>query len=200
MKFVGMFVDKNLSWNEQVKNVINKVGKSTYIMNATKRLLPINLKLTLYYSMIYCYLNYGSVLWGHTFQYNKTKLLKLQKKAVRSIKNTSYCEHTDPLFQDLQILKFEDIVKSETLKLMYKLVNDDLPTEISNKFQLNRDIHNYNTRHNNDVHIAPTKTSKAFKSILHQGPELWSNLNNDIKVSTSLQSFKSNLKKYLVNY
>ena len=197
MKFLGLIIDEKLNWSEHIKNTINKISKSLYIINTTKNLVPQKLKVTLYYSMIYSYINYGVLLWGNTYQYNKNNILKLQKRAVWCIKNTSYNAHTDPLFSELNILKFEQVVKLDTLKFMYKVVNDMLPKNIQNKFILNEKIHIYNTRQKLDVHIHSTNTQIAHNSLVSHGPELWSKLDISLKNLPSMQSFKRKLKQYL---
>ena len=197
MKFLGLNIDEKLNWGNHIKSIVSKISKSLYIINATKTLIPKNLKLSLYYSMVYTYINYGVLLWGNTYQYNKNNILKLQKRAMRCIKNTTYNAHTDPLFTEFNILKFEQIVKLDTLKFMYKIVNDMLPENILNKFILNKEIHTHNTRQKLDIHINPTNTQVAYNSIIFQGPELWSKLSDDIKNSITFLSFKNKLKRYL---
>ena len=71
----------------------------------------------MYNSLILSSLNYGILVCG----YNTDRLFKVQKRAVRVISKSKFNAHTDPLFQNLQILKIEDIHKLNVLKLYYKL-------------------------------------------------------------------------------
>ena len=64
----------------------------------------------LYYSLIYHYFCYGNIVWASTYKTNLRHLVILQKCIVRIIINKSHFNaHTDPVFKDLGILKFDDI-------------------------------------------------------------------------------------------
>ena len=68
------------------------------MINKLKLCFPKTTLLTLYYALIYPYLNYGILTWGYA---NKTlidRILLLQKKALRVICNTDYRAHTNDLF------------------------------------------------------------------------------------------------------
>jgi len=198
LKFLGLFIDQNLTWTEHSNYIINKVSKSIYILNCIKNILPQYLKKTLYYSMVYSYFNYGIILWGHTYKFNISKLFIKQKRAIRIINNSEYNAHTDPIFRKFNILKFEDIIKCETLKMMYKAVNHSLPLAINERFILNKEIHNYDTRQTHDIHIAKTTKRVTYNSIIYQGPDMWSELPRELKNITTFNSFKINLKNYII--
>ena len=61
------------------------------------------------------------------------------------------------------------------------------------------DILNYNTRHVSDTHIALTNTKLAGNTITTQGPIIWNNMNAALKNCKSLATFKTCLKKYLLD-
>ena len=46
--FLGLFVDKHMSWNKHVRTVSSKISQIIDIMNKLKDLLPTNILLTLY--------------------------------------------------------------------------------------------------------------------------------------------------------
>ena len=68
-------------------------------------------------------LNYAILVWG----YNTDRLFKLQKRSVRVISKSKFNAHTDPLFQNLHILKIEDLHKLNVLKFYYKLIHKNIP-------------------------------------------------------------------------
>ena len=78
----------------------------------------------MYHYLMYNYfilssLNYGILVWS----FNTDRLFKLLKRAVRVISKSKFNAHTDPLFQNLQILKIEDLHKLNILKFYYKLIH-----------------------------------------------------------------------------
>jgi len=190
-----MKLDSKLIWTEHIKNIKSKIAKSLYIINSVKRILPKQAKLTLYYSLIYSYMQYGIILWTATNNGNLKNIFKMQKKAIRSITLSKYNAHTRPLFKQLSILELNDIITLENAKFMYKCVNNDLPEKILNLFTKNEAIHNYNTRHAPDLHFNRRKTNVSSKSYIHKGPVIWSNIESKMKQLKTIHSFNINLKK-----
>ena len=83
---------------------------------------------------------------------------------------------------------------------MYRYHRDLLsPGLPNNHFPTQANIHGYNTRQANDLHVDPTNTKLAQNNIKTQGPLIWNKLNMKIKNSPSLASFKTSLKKYILD-
>ena len=85
VKFLGIYIDSKLEWHDHINYINNKLNSSLYAMRKMKQLLNRKHLLTLYYALIYPYLDYGITLWGSTHNsYIKTLFIK-QKKAIRII-------------------------------------------------------------------------------------------------------------------
>ena len=54
-------------------------------------------------------MNYCNIIWGGTAKVKLDKLLNLQRRAVKIITGFSYLENTAPLFEQLEILKIDEI-------------------------------------------------------------------------------------------
>ena len=57
------------------------------------------------------------------------KIRKLQKRSIRIITFSGFNSHTNPLFIDLKILKVDDVIKLNILKLIYEFNHELLPSE-----------------------------------------------------------------------
>ena len=99
-KFLGIYIDEN------------------YAINVTKNVLYLVHSKTLYYSLVYPYLNYGILLWGNTYKKYLHKLEISPKKPIRTINRAMYNEPSSPLFKKCNILKLQDIYKLQCCKLM----------------------------------------------------------------------------------
>ncbi len=69
--------------------------------------------------MIASHLNYCILAWG----YEHSRLNKIQKsyRVIRIINLSKYNDHTEPIFKKLKLLKIEDILKLNEVKLyLYK--------------------------------------------------------------------------------
>ena len=97
--YLGITIDKHMSWQDHINNIANKISKYIGIINKLKKYVSPKTLLLMYNSFILSSLNYGILVWD----YNTDKLLKLQKRAVRVISKSKFNAHTDPLFQNLQI-------------------------------------------------------------------------------------------------
>ena len=62
VKFLGMYIDSKLEWHDHIKYVRNKISSSLYAMRKVKHILTTNHLLTLYYSLVYPYIDYGITL------------------------------------------------------------------------------------------------------------------------------------------
>ena len=72
--------------------------------------------------------------------------MKIHKKIVRLMTFKSYFEHTEPIFQEQQILnlyKINDYLTSLFMIRYFLLQN--LPENFTNYFLANKEIHNCNT-------------------------------------------------------
>ena len=59
-KFLGIFIDENLTWKNHIEYVSNKVPKSIGIICKSKNILSKRLMKQLYFSFIHSYLNYAN--------------------------------------------------------------------------------------------------------------------------------------------
>ncbi len=173
------------------------MSSGLYAMRNTKNILNSNHLKSVYYTLIHPYINYGNLIWGSANKTFTNSILTLQNKAVRIMTSSKYNAHSKPLYTATKIMTLSDIHKSQLATMMYLHKNKTLPKPIQNLFKPNTDTHNYNTRHNQDPHIERRRTHQSTKSFLHQAPDTWYNLPQDIKDVRSLNSFKNKLKKFI---
>ena len=122
--------------------IASKIG----ILNQLKHVLPQNISLLLYNTIILPHINYMILVWGH---HHKT-ITQLQKRAIRVITLSKYLAHTEPLFKNLNILKVEDIFRLQQLKFYYRFINVTLPDYfLSLSFSGN--THQYRTRKRHEL-------------------------------------------------
>ena len=102
-------------------HISNKISKTIGIFCKLKYILQTNiLIINLYYSFVYPYLLYCSVVWGGTQAASLVPLMRLHKKIISIVAGEHYLAHTDPLFSQLEILKVEDIYKFFILQYVYR--------------------------------------------------------------------------------
>ena len=198
-KFLGVTLDSNLSWNEHIHNVHTSAARNIGILYKMKEFVSEKSLLILYNSLVLSHINYCNVIWGNCSLTKINSLLLLQKRAVRTITNSGYLAHTEPLFNRLKTLRTHDIHSFQTGVFMYKYTNNQLPELFHNYFDLNSNIHTYPTRRSSDFHLENPKTILAQKSIRHHGPDVWNSLPNNIKQCLTLSNFKDLFKTYILS-
>ena len=66
-KFLGVFVDNDLSFRKHISYVCNKLSKTVGILSKIKHFVPLDIMIKLYYSLAYPYFTYCNVVWENTF-------------------------------------------------------------------------------------------------------------------------------------
>ena len=94
--------------------------KSVGILCKVQKYLDQQTLHNLYYTFVYPYLIYVVEIWGNACNVYLDPLVKLQKKCLKIITFSSYLEHTEPLFQNLEILNFKQLVIHRIAMLMFK--------------------------------------------------------------------------------
>ena len=146
--YLGITIDKYLSWQDYINSIANKISKYIGIINKLKKYVSLKTLLLMYNSFILSSLNYGILVWG----YNTDRLFKLQKWTIGVISKSKFNAHTDPFFQNLQILKMEDLHKLNVVKFYYKLIHKNIPQYFHTNMILAK--HSYPTRNNKKL-VAP---------------------------------------------
>jgi len=190
VKFLGVLIDEKLKWNEHVKIAKQKVSRSFYAINRAKHFLPRKHLITLYYSLVYPYLNYGITLWGATYDIYLKNLILIQKKIVRIIAGASYNEHSEPLFKKLKLLKLPDIYRLQISKYVLSFLHHIVPTQLNTIFNISKDTHEHSTRHSTALKLQMTKTRTvvATKCISNMGPLIWNALSVTLYTSNAHQT------------
>ena len=195
VKFLGVYLDENLSWKSHINHVSKKISKSIGIIFRARLHLSSKTKLLLYYTLIYPYLNYCNLVWSSTFTSHLNRLFLLQKRIVRILTNSDFLAHTAPLFQRLKILDIYKINLFFTGKFMYLYHKQLLSPTFLRLFIKGNEIHNYNTRYAKFYRTYSCKTTNKQHTILFNGPKLWNSLPESVKQAETLDSFRIGMKK-----
>ena len=84
VKYLGVLIDSNLSWQYHINYISLKISKTIGIISRLRYVLPTSILLHIYRSLIHPYVSYGLSVWGQTSKSNLEKILILQKKSLTS--------------------------------------------------------------------------------------------------------------------
>ena len=198
-KFLGVVVDDKLSWKNHINYISRKISRGIGIILKARKFLPKSYLLSLYSSFIYPYYDYCIEVWGKASNIVLSKLIKLQKKAIRIISFKPSRDPTEPLFNSLEILPLNKIYLYKVGIYMFKLNNNLLPEICIDMFTKNSNIHNYSTRTRNCFHIPKIKTNLCKNSIRFQGAIVGNLFMKNINSNCTIPTYKYRVKNFLRN-
>ena len=80
------------------------------------------------------YLRYSCPVWGVAGINAINRLQKLQNRAARIVTNSAYDASALPIIRKLGWPTINELIESETLKMVYKSVNDQAPIYLTEMF------------------------------------------------------------------
>ena len=119
----------------------------------------------------------------------------MQKKCVRNVALKNFRSHTEPIFKELQILKFSDRLSYNRAIFMHQYSNKKLPASFLGIFRYVCDTQGTQNRHNDynyDTLSAVKKYLEKFplKQIIFN----WNSLNLELKATADPLDFQTMLK------
>ena len=141
------------------------------------------------------HIDYGLLVWGNATPSNLKPIKKNLQKAVRKILFKNRNQPTEPLFHELKVLDFDKHKFLTISSFMWQLTYDNITDTIKSSFNIrNREYEENNLKH----HIPNISLSLLKRNIVYQGPRTWNSLKSDIKIKSSIFSFKKAFKNELL--
>ena len=136
--------------------------------------------------------SYDSV---HTYKSNLHPLTVLRKQAVRLITFSDFLAHTSPLFKQLNLLKFIDIIDLHTALFMLQYSRDSLPCNFDGYFNLVCNTHFHDTRavSSTTFSLPLVRTNYGLFNIRFCRPKIWKTIDESFK-TLSLNCFTQKFK------
>ena len=85
----------------------------------------------LYLGLVEPHFRYCCSFWGSCGTGLRQKIEKLQNRAVRIITYSPYNAQTNPLLKHLKLPSIQDMIQQETLGMVYKALNKQVPEYVS---------------------------------------------------------------------
>ena len=178
-KFLGLYIDEKLNWSSHINYISTKLSKSIGILKKVNKTLDTETLIQLYYTIVYPYLTYCHLIWARAPMTYLSRLILLQKKAIRIISRSQFKAHTDPLFKQHSILKLADLYSYFCAIFIYKYKKHLLPNPFISNFRLDLipPQHNYSTRSADSLlsNNPKCRTTLRQSSLKYQSHKLYNN-------------------------
>lgn len=196
-KHLGVTLSKDSSWNEHIKNIISSTLK---VLNSMK-ILKFKLKRAtlnqIYISYLRAILEYASIVWDNCTLQDRESLEKIQYEAARIVTGLTLSVSTERLLTEIGWVSLSDRRVMQKLILMYKNENGQLQNYLSELFPPNvHEVNPYDLRSNHNYVTVQRRLEIFSKSVIPSSVKLWNEFDINIRYSSTLFSFKLNLKNY----
>ena len=203
-KLLGVTIDEILSWRKKVNLDISKAMGNFVRMSRYKRFLDSSSKIILCESLVLSLFNYCNIVTCNMEKYLENKIQKVQNLCIRFIFDIKSKDRGDYTFylKKLGWLNMRQRAIKQGLTLIYKIINGLAPCYLQDSFTMVNEIHNVNTRNRSNCNIY---INKQIKTKLHRNSytcyfaKVFNLLPENIKVSVSVNSFKSSIHKHMLN-
>jgi len=198
-KYLGIYFDDELNWQTHIDHIYNKIIKFTGILYKLRSKLEYDWLKAIYFAFVYPYLLYGIEIYANTFITYLDKLMKLNNKILRIIQNQPLRSHILDLYTRFNLLPLDHLHTQQLLVMAFKCLFHShlVPSIFHDYFMYNRDIHTYNTRGGNDLHIFSQNTTYGKRTIKYKCSVAWNALPDCLKHCSTIKMFKRDSKMYL---
>ena len=195
MKFLGVMLDKNLSFRAHGSSVISRLSRSLGIIRKVSSLIPPVIRKKLYFRHFYSHISYALTAWGNVSKVDCDRIIKLQDHVVKLIE----ADYVGDVFSKYKILKFNNIYKLSCLVKFYKILHghhDHFARRIAS-FQIS---HSHVTRNQTNEHLTNyyCRTSCSQQNFLYHAIDFWNRLPLSIRNSPNILTFKNLVKRHLL--
>jgi hypothetical protein len=188
VKFLGMCITENLSWQAHIHSLCHSLSKTCYIMKSLKNILSIRMLWNIYLAHFQSQRRYGIILWGGTKE--SINILHIQKKVIRLITSFKKRESCRQKFKENRILTVTSLYVVEVLCFIKRY---------KGTLKHNFVIHECNTRSKYDLHTQFCNTSLFQKSVINVGVKLYKYLPSKIKKLENSSRFRKEVKLALLS-
>ena len=83
VKFLGVIIDENLTWDDQIKHLENKLLATLVLIKRIKKFIPSSQYSKIYQALFVSHLTYAISCWGGIYPSKLQKLFSIQKRCLR---------------------------------------------------------------------------------------------------------------------
>ena len=141
VKYLGVMVDENLTWNEQYKNIKGKIKNALTSLWKLKNILPQSKLDQVYKALLESQLRYSDELWGKLSNTKLDHLQRLQNRARTLIEGSTLKDGWR-----CNWLSVSNLIKFDRAVLIYKITNGLCPDNLKGRLATRSQISNYSTR------------------------------------------------------
>jgi hypothetical protein len=195
-KHLGVTLSANGKWTNHVDLILESASKTLNIMKKMKFVLTRKALNQIYFSYIRPILEYSCILWDGCTNQCVEKLEKLQNEAARVVTGLTKSVSLNNLYMECGWDHLADRRKFQKLCFMYKCYHEMVPSYISDIIPpIRGDTNRYPLRNNDNINLPFFRTLISQQSCIPSSIQAWNNLDNNVRNSPTLTSFRSSVRR-----
>ena len=192
---LGNTIDSELNFDNHISAICNKVdrkinalGRIANYMSLEKRRIAVKI-------FIESQFNYCPLIWMFHSRTVNNKINRLHERALRIVYSDFKSSFEGLLMKDNSFSIHERNIQSLAIEI-YKFLNGLSPSFLNNVFHKNIS-NSYDLRNHKELYPRNPKTIRyGTETVSYMTPKIWSKVPETIKMSSSLDSFKSKIGKW----
>ena len=196
---LGILVSDDLKWSLHINNLVSKANRMLWFLRRKCfHLADINARRLLYLSLVRSHLSHGCEVWApqgpSSVMY---RLESIQRRATKFILQDHDSSYSDRL-KKLNLIPLSYWLELKDIVFFFKCKVGVYELDIQ---QFIKQPRHQSTRSSSGDFLCPNlcRTSLFRNSYFNRIVNIWNNLPNNIKSSSSLSILKANLYKYYIN-
>ena len=197
--YLGVKIDSKLKFNLHLQLLKDKLSRLAGISWKLADSFNFSTAINFYYVFAYSTICYGVTSWGGVLLTKKCNGIKnMFNKIILNLFRPHYVDKSlNEMLIDLNLLKFDDIVKVEMLSAYYS----NLCSGTLGSLNFEPKISSYRTRNNElgDLSIPTPRTETVKANYSYQIPVLWNELPHEVRIIQPITAFRYNIKKHFIS-
>ena len=127
VKYLCVHLDEHLNWKPHILSIASKLQRANGVLSKIRHYVPLKSLINIYHGLFASHLRYACQIWGLYDNTVTHRILTLQKSALRLITFSNPRSPSSPIFAELKLLKFFDLVEVLNVLLVHRHLNQNLP-------------------------------------------------------------------------
>ena len=186
VKYLGILVDEFLSGEAHCIELLKKLNRGNGMLAKARHFVPQADLKNIYHAIFSSHLMYGAQVWTPKLLSVTKKISTLQNNAMRIMTFSEFRAHSEPLYKQLEILKFCDSISVLNCVFVFDYLHGNLPNSFSETFQRVDNVHKINTRQASAGLLYPPKYNSityGHKSIYNKCINSWNKITSQINTA-----------------
>lgn len=183
IKYLGITLDCNLSWKEQISSLTNRARKLIFISKKIRHINDAHTIKMIYFALCQSIIQYGILVWGSARKSNLIKLERAQRAIIKVLNYKTTRYPTSELYKEFAVLTVRQLYIKTLLLRQHKMDKTQLTCK---------------RRHDLVFNVPFCRTSYAQTLTDYLGPSIYNKISKEFTLKTlTFQQCKKELDRYL---